>query len=1199
MLKLRWWSWSVLALVAVLPVAAQELRTGFEEDETAWSLGKEGCSSYATDQVHGGKRSLKIADPDAKLGSDVQSPKLEVPAGKELLLSVWMRLETGTPKGLGVYLACYGADGKRLSEPTEKTNAAMALTPGVWQRMLRTVTVPEEVKQVAVWLHTYSNSVMTVYVDDISLKVVDVGYLGEAAQWSGATLDDSQRKVWPYALRWNHGVSAGLSRKYPAPQDWSQYNALRFWVYSPKAGTSTAMLTIVSENAETEGGDYYSTKLTFNFEGWKEFVLPFRELGKARTPAGWQKIDAVTFNASGWNQTLNPETEVVIDGIELLKQTQAAGGQITSDEVFFASLNLELPALSAVKQAVAAGDYPAARAALAEHLRARATPKWFIDWRAAPLRGVKVPAPEEDKAPDQWDYYSTFVTVDWQGWKKITITKESVTPKAVVEGQGVKTKQPIGWHWIQYLAINAKGWNLTPNPETVLYFDDVRLVGRDQSKVISGFEDGLSNWSGLEPSTEQAHEGKVSGKWSNQELTTGIRCNDIPHDWTAYDALEMWVYSAKATGSKVVVVLDSDVPHEVAAAEKILQHQFDYTQGPGKTGTLDFGAKIDWHANPTSGEAQTHLWNESLNRHFHFRTLARAYWDTGRERYAKEIADQILDWAASNPRPMLSDGNNVGHYAWQTLTTSIRLTDTWPDALYRCLGSPSFTPEVLTTMLKSVREQALHLMQWKTSGNWLTSESNGLFTAGALFPEFQEAKGWRDEAIRRLYHQLDDEVYPDGMEYELAAGYNNWVVSEYAHVLEVADLCGVRVQIPADYLARTEKTYDYLLYASMPNGAIPGLNDSGNADVRGLLATGSKLFPNRPEFEYVATSRAGGKPPKTTSHAFPWSGHYVMRSGWDPDATYLLFDAGPFGYGHQHEDKLHLVLWAWGRQLLLDPGNFSYDRSRWRRYVLQTYGHNTVLVDGLDQNRRRLRETYFWPKPWTGAGPATQDARWASDDDYDYAYGVYDDGYGKDGAVRVRHERRVFYLKADQLFVVLDAMTPDTAAEHRYEALFHLDAAEATAADRGVVTTANQGSANLRILPAGQVEATIIKGKTDEPVQGWANGPWRAIPTAIYRWQGAGSSRRAFVLEPVAAGAKSKVAAVEVVPGVVDGTALRLTMTDGTARLIVQRDRPGPATKVAGVTVEKELAIVRLHADGKVQDSWQFDGAIPLMGAGR
>lgn len=48
-------------------------------------------------------------------------------------------------------------------------------------------------------------------------------------------------------------------------------------------------------------------------------------------------------------------------------------------------------------------------------------------------------------------------------------------------------------------------------------------------------------------------------------------------------------------------------PYSIAAAEKVLQHKFDYPTGPGQRGTLDFGAKIDWTANPTEGEARTHL----------------------------------------------------------------------------------------------------------------------------------------------------------------------------------------------------------------------------------------------------------------------------------------------------------------------------------------------------------------------------------------------------------------------------------------------------------------------------------------------------------------------------------------------------------------------------------------------------------------
>ena len=61
---------------------------------------------------------------------------------------------------------------------------------------------------------------------------------------------------------------------------------------------------------------------------------------------------------------------------------------------------------------------------------------------------------------------------------------------------------------------------------------------------------------------------------------------------------------------------------------------------------------------------------------------------------------------------------------------------------------------------------------------------------------------------------------------------------------------------------------------------------------------------------------------------------------------FLLFDAGPYGLGHQHEDKLSMFIYALGRVLLTEAGTYSYDRSKYRRYVLGTWAHNTILVDG-------------------------------------------------------------------------------------------------------------------------------------------------------------------------------------------------------------------------------------------------------------
>ncbi len=829
--------------------------------------------------------------------------------------------------------------------------------------------------------------------------------------WKGGSPDSTYRQVWPQSVCWRHGQKTTLACTFDQPEDWSRFDTAAFWLHAENATGSSFVVLFTSENPQTQGPDYYAYKITLDWIGWKRFVLPFLELNVARQPIGWKQIDSVCFTASGYGSTPDPNAVVRLDGFELL----AAGstGPRMTDADLFAALDLGLPALTAVRQAVDAGDLAAAKSALAAHLRNRTTPRWLADWRQPAFRDAK-----------------------------------------------------------------AK-------------------------------------------------------------------------------------------------------PRDVAAAEKVLQHKFDYPTGPSQLGTWDFGAKIDWTANPTEGEARTHLWNEALNRHFHFRTLAEAYWQTGQDKYAQEIAAEIVDWAASNPAVLLSDGNHLanGCEAWQTLTTGIRLADTWPNALYRCLGSPAFGDEAICVVFKSVFEQASHLSRWPSTGNWLTAESNGLFTAGVLFPEFKEAGQWRQLALERLYRQLDEDVYPDGMQYELAAGYNNWVVTEFAHILELADLNGLRHEVPDDFLAKMEKMFNYLLLAALPNGQIPGLNDANNADVRSLLATGCKLFPRRTDFEFVATGGQSGTAPAETSHAFPYTGHYVMRSGWDREATYLLFDAGPFGAGHQHEDKLHFVLWSHGHQLVLDPGNYSYDRSRWRRYVLSTAAHNTVLVDNQGQHRAGHRDTYFWPRPWTAPAPVDSGVRWRSTSEYDCATGLYSHGYGPQNAVNATHERRIVLVKSARLFVVTDILTPRDDAEHEYTALFHLDAANAVVDEKTKAVSSEQAECGrLRIIPVAdeRLAVEIVNGRDEEPVQGWAGQPWRAIPTALYRRSGRGVVRFQFVLEPGAQAGPSAVRAVEsaaasagdVVTRIrfVDDRVLEISPPDASGAVACSWSKPSASVRLEGAT---------------------------------
>lgn len=917
-----------------------------------------------------------------------------------------------------------------------------------------------------------------------------------ASDCPGLKLDKTHVKQGTGAGRWERMDRTPNLRLSNAPKDWSAFNALSIWVYNERPVNAAFMMIVGSERRETDGADYYSLRFDLSrWTGWKQFIVPFSDLSAARQPRGWNEIDGVRFTASGYGHTPDPTAVVVFDDFRLLKLDAVTGPRL-SEADFFAALNLDYPGLEAVKAAVARKDLTAAKAAWLAHLKARAKPRWHIDWHDRPTERQTAPA----GGSPGWDYYSHGIKLDWTGWKTLRFTKDEL--KAA--------RKPIGWNWIRYLSLGSTGFDMRPDPNVTLYIDNVRLVGPKGNLVLGDFEKGVGAWSGVEASTEQAADGKCSGKWAQLDRNHHVRLSDMPHDWSAYDAIELSCYVSQKTSSRIMLILDSDRP-TFDGADAIAKH---IIQGH------DFGPDMDWSADPRHYRE----WTYAINRFFHWSNLGEAYWESGDEKYAQALIDQLYDWTRKNPVPLFHSGN--GTYTWRTIDSGIRQSSTWPNTLYRLLGSPSFTPDACTLMTRSMVEHARHLLAWPSRvGNWKTMEANGLGTIGILLPECKEAENWRTAALAWDYAEIDNQVYPDGAQMELTTGYHQVALNNFLGLADTALLNDMK--LPGDYYTKLRRMFEYNFWVQMPDGRTPALNDGGHTDIERSMRTAMKLYGDDGLFAW-AVDRQKGTPPDHTSHFFPYAGQMAMRSGWEPDARYLHLDAGPFGMGHQHEDKLSIEVHAYGKVLVVDPGNYAYDGSPWRKYTIATPAHNTIMVDGLGQHRAGCpRETFVVKEPLASNV-------WRTSDKLDYAAGQYDEGYGPKNDVKVTHRRQVVFVKPDYWLVV---DTLEAKGKHQYESLFHFDAdeAEADAAASAVRTTDPGVRCTIAVAPQPGLSLRIVKGQTEPTVQGFiAAEKWRPswknpkapkpehgkreIPTAVVGLSATGSARLVYAIYPSRAG---------------------------------------------------------------------------------
>jgi hypothetical protein len=367
-----------------------------------------------------------------------------------------------------------------------------------------------------------------------------------------------------------------------------------------------------------------------------------------------------------------------------------------------------------------------------------------------------------------------------------------------------------------------------------------------------------------------------------------------------------------------------------------------------------------------------------LSRAYHWVWMAQAYWLEGDARYADEVVRQWIAWLADNPPEIGVNWGNAMEVALRSVS--------WWWVLVLLDGASSLTDAFRARALGALVEHAEYIERRLEVGgdglssNHLVADYVGLSFCGILLGMHPRAQKWRGIGLKGLWHEVDRQVYPDGVDYEQSTEYHRLKLECFLYAALVARRSGY--EVPPTAWGRMEKMLEYSMHLTRPDGLTDSIGDGDGGrvcwltdrpavDHRGLLAVGAVVF-ERGDFKFQAGEQAPPEvawvlglegveryealhahPPGERSRAFRHGGTYIMRSGWHSDASQVVIDAGylgmgPKGFGsHGHGDTLSFTFFARGRSQLVDPGTYVYTSdSTWRDAFRRTCFHNGLTVDG-------------------------------------------------------------------------------------------------------------------------------------------------------------------------------------------------------------------------------------------------------------
>lgn len=362
-----------------------------------------------------------------------------------------------------------------------------------------------------------------------------------------------------------------------------------------------------------------------------------------------------------------------------------------------------------------------------------------------------------------------------------------------------------------------------------------------------------------------------------------------------------------------------------------------------------------------------------LNRLQFLVPVAKAYFLFENPSYYQWLKATIIDWINTNVYPMGINWASSLELAFRVVTFD------WVIRFCRnsLLQDDDFRCAILKLLYVHGRHISRYLSTYFSPNTHLSGEGLALYLLGVRYPFLPDARKWREIGWKTLLKCLDFQILTDGGYFERSLWYHRYTIEVYLLFSFLAREASD--PLPAIVWDKLDCLLTFMLHALRGDGTFPliGDDDGGRlialdsldpGDVRGLMAA-CAVYLRRGDLKAVADDcteavwwlwgqkgineyeALTAQELQKAGAVFPETGHAFLRSGWEGDGTLVSMDAGPLGArncGHSHSDALSLTLSVGNRNIIIDPGTYTYTLDiEKRNYFRSMEAHSSPYILGL------------------------------------------------------------------------------------------------------------------------------------------------------------------------------------------------------------------------------------------------------------